>query len=640
MKKKVDILLPCYNEEKTIVECIKRIKKVLEKEKYDYQIVVCDNDSTDNSRILAKKEKVKVLVEKQKGYGATLLNGINKSKADYIVMLDSDLSYNEKDISKLLKELDKNDFVIGNRFKGTIEKKAMSLSHRYGSRFLTEYSNLLFHTISHDYHCGIRAFKRKEILKCNLSSIGFEFASEMIIKAKINVLTMKEIPTDLFVDGRNNPSNLNTIKDGFRHLHLINKLKFDYSFPFRYILTFIIIFLILLSFSFLTSLIPHKYIEKNVETSAKELSIKFGKFMSLPSYEGYERYGDMRNFTMIYFEDEHHPIKSLIEKKYPKECDDELYKCPTIIKEKNLQMIYYSRYWQGQSSLLKILSVFTTINTINIISLCILVLLFILTFINLWRKDKLFSIAFLLASLSINIFYTSTSFQYVIVFLLMLTGVNIIIKMYDKNSNYIDIFFLIMGTLTCYFDFLTCETLTLTMPLLVYLFFDIKNNKKNLIKKVIKYCVLWLIGYAGMFLSKWIISYLYLGNTFIDSLKENLLFKISDKRVVKIYNNPWYSITSNLNPIFPFVFIKNGTLMLLLILLIVYLYGFLYKKKNIILYLISLIPIMRFLILVSHSSTLPFMTYRAILPTLVIGILLFYDIINSVRIGDKNEENE
>ena len=638
-KKKIDILLPCYNEESTIVECIRKIKKVMEKEKYNYQIVVCDNDSTDNSRTLAKKEKVKVLVEKQKGYGATLLNGINKSKAEYIVMLDSDLSYNERDIPKLLKELDNNDFVIGNRFKGTIEKKAMPITHRYGSRFLTEYANLLFRTPSHDYHCGLRAFKRDKILECNLETKGFELASEMIIKAKLNKLKIKEITTDLFVDGRDGPPHLKAIKDGYRHFKLINKIKFDNLYFFRYVTTFLLFFLLLFCFSFITALIPHKVIEKNSSESIKQLNIKFGRFMTLPPYAGYERYGDVRNFTMIYYEDEKHPVKSLIEKKYPKECDEELYNCSKIIKKNNLEMINYSRYWQGQSSLLKILSIFFDIKIINIISLFLLIILFILTFVNLWKKDKLFSIAFFLASLSINMFYTSTSFQYVVVFLIMLIGVNLIIKMYDKKSKYIDIFFLIIGMLTCYFDFLTCETLTLTMPLLVYFYLKIKSKEKNTYKDFFKYCILWLIGYTGMFFSKWLISYIYLGNTFIDSLKENLQFKIADERVIKIYNNPWYSITQNIRPIFPFVFIKNGALMLLIILLIVYTYGFIYKRKYMTLYLISLVPIIRFLVLVSHSSTLPFMTYRAILPTLTVSILVIYDIINNVRISDKDEEN-
>ena len=146
--RKVDILLPCYNEEKTIKECIKRIKKVISNEKDEYRIVVCDNNSTDSSVKIAKSQNVKVLIEKEKGYGATLINGIVNSRADYIVILDSDLSYNEKDIPLMVSMLDNYDLVIGNRFKGNIQKSAMPISHRYGSRLLTEIANIFYASYS------------------------------------------------------------------------------------------------------------------------------------------------------------------------------------------------------------------------------------------------------------------------------------------------------------------------------------------------------------------------------------------------------------------------------------------------------------------------------------------------------------
>ena len=215
----------------------------MDKSKYStqYDILVCDNNSTDNSIKICKKNKIKYTICKEKGYGNTLINGIKKSKANYLVMLDCDLSYDERDIPMFINELENGyDFVIGNRFKGTIEKKAMPLSHSIGSRILSEYANLLFHTSSHDYHCGLRAFKKDKIEDCNLKSPGFEFASEMIIKAKINNLKVKEIKTSLFKDERNRPPHLKTIKDGLRHLFLINKVKYNNSFIFRYLTTFII----------------------------------------------------------------------------------------------------------------------------------------------------------------------------------------------------------------------------------------------------------------------------------------------------------------------------------------------------------------------------------------------------------------
>ena len=154
--KTVSILLPCLNEEKTLEKCIKSISKNMKKTKYDWEIIVCDNNSTDSSRKIAKKNNVKVVVEKRKGYGATLLNGIKKSKSDYLVMLDSDMSYCDKDIPRMLKWLDEGyDFVIGNRFKGeNTTNDAFPFLHKNGTKILNLVANILFNTKVRDFHCG------------------------------------------------------------------------------------------------------------------------------------------------------------------------------------------------------------------------------------------------------------------------------------------------------------------------------------------------------------------------------------------------------------------------------------------------------------------------------------------------------
>ncbi len=251
---KITILLPCLNEEKTLLDCVKRIQKTMDDSIYkkNYHILVCDNNSTDDSIKICKKNKIPYTICEEKGYGATLLNGIHKAQSDYLVMLDADCSYDERDIPKLIQEFEKGyDFAIGNRFLGKIEDKAMPFSHSIGSRFLTEYANFLFHIPAHDYHCGLRAFKKDKIIECNLETPGFEFASEMLIKAKIHHLKIKEIPTNLFKDKRGRKPHLKTIRDGFRHLHLIHKLKFQSSLFFRCFVFFIVAIFIFLFIYFI-----------------------------------------------------------------------------------------------------------------------------------------------------------------------------------------------------------------------------------------------------------------------------------------------------------------------------------------------------------------------------------------------------
>ena len=119
-----------------------------------------------------------------------------------------------------------NDLVIGNRYKGGIEKGAMSVFHYIGVKGLTLLGNILYATHLGDYHCGLRGFDRKKISKLNLECSGMEFASEIILKSKQAKYKIVEIPTRLFKDGRGHKSHIRTVRDGFRHVICLIKYKF------------------------------------------------------------------------------------------------------------------------------------------------------------------------------------------------------------------------------------------------------------------------------------------------------------------------------------------------------------------------------------------------------------------------------
>lgn len=222
----VTLLMPCLNEEKTIKKCIDKSFKFLEKYNIDGEVLVVDNGSTDKSLDIIKNSKARVISVFEKGYGSALINGIKASKGKYIIMYDSDLSYDIDNMYPFIEKLKEgNDLVMGNRYMGGISKGSMKLSHIIGVKFLTYFANILYHTKLGDYHCGLRAFNKERFLNLNLECKGMEFASEMIIKAKLNNYSIKEIPTKLFVDGRGHSSHLNTIKDGIRHVKCLIKYK-------------------------------------------------------------------------------------------------------------------------------------------------------------------------------------------------------------------------------------------------------------------------------------------------------------------------------------------------------------------------------------------------------------------------------
>ena len=230
---KLTILIPCLNEEETLEKVIKKVKRYLKKNNLENEseILISDNGSVDNSIDIAKNNNVKFCICQDKGYGNAIINGINNANGAYIVMGDADMSYDFEEIDDFIKYLDEGyDMVIGNRFKGGIEKGAMPFLHKLGVPFLSYIGNLLFKTPVGDFHCGLRSFKKDKIKKLNLECGGMEFASEIICKAQFYNFRIKEVSIKLYKDQRNKKSHLRTFRDGFRHLKYMILLKRKYRF--------------------------------------------------------------------------------------------------------------------------------------------------------------------------------------------------------------------------------------------------------------------------------------------------------------------------------------------------------------------------------------------------------------------------
>ena len=216
----VSILMPCLNEEKTIRECIYRAQDFLREQQLQGEVLIADNASTDASFELAGNAGARVISVLEQGYGAALSAGIAAAEYEYILMLDADASYDVFEGKEMLNKLDEGyDLVIGNRFKGGIEKGAMPWLHRYiGNPLLSALGRRLSHTNINDFHCGMRAFYKTRIVELDLKTTQMEYASEMIMKAARNNLKITEVPCKLHRDGRSGKSHLRTIRDGVRHV--------------------------------------------------------------------------------------------------------------------------------------------------------------------------------------------------------------------------------------------------------------------------------------------------------------------------------------------------------------------------------------------------------------------------------------
>jgi glycosyltransferase involved in cell wall biosynthesis len=219
----VSILMPCLNEAETLALCINKAKLWLKKAKIKGEIVIADNGSTDGSQVIAKKLGARIVTVSEKGYGSALYYGAIASKANWIIMGDSDDSYDFSQLDSFVLALKKGaDLVMGNRFLGGIEEDAMPWKNRYiGNPILTFIGRLLFNCPSRDFHCGLRAVNKKAFLKMDLRTSGMEFASEMVIKANLLDMKIVEVPTTLSKDGRNRPPHLRPWRDGWRHLRFM-----------------------------------------------------------------------------------------------------------------------------------------------------------------------------------------------------------------------------------------------------------------------------------------------------------------------------------------------------------------------------------------------------------------------------------
>lgn len=217
------ILMPCLNEAETLEICITKAKGYLNRAGVDGEVLIADNGSTDGSQDIARRLGARVVDVPTKGYGAALGAGIADAKGRYVIMGDSDDSYDFSRLDPFVEELrDGADLVMGNRFKGGIEKHAMPPLHRYlGNPVLSTVGRIFYRTPIGDFHCGMRGFSREAILGLDLNTPGMEFASEMVIRATLFGLDIREVPTTLKPDGRTRPPHLRSWRDGWLHLKLL-----------------------------------------------------------------------------------------------------------------------------------------------------------------------------------------------------------------------------------------------------------------------------------------------------------------------------------------------------------------------------------------------------------------------------------
>jgi hypothetical protein len=228
----ITIVMPCLNEAETLGACISQARAYLVSRRIEGEIVVGDNGSTDGSQAIAKQLGARVVNVPVRGYGAALYHASLAARGRFIIMGDSDGSYDFSGLDGFVEKLrEGNDLVMGNRFLGGIAHGAMPWKNRYiGNPALSGVGRVLFKCQATDLHCGLRGYSRTAFARMDLRTTGMEFASEMVIKATLLGMRVAEVPTTLSPDGRSRPPHLKPWRDGWRHLRFMLLYSPDWLF--------------------------------------------------------------------------------------------------------------------------------------------------------------------------------------------------------------------------------------------------------------------------------------------------------------------------------------------------------------------------------------------------------------------------
>lgn len=244
MNSKIAVLIPCYNEARTIEKVVKDYKKALP----EADIYVYDNNSTDGTDEIARKAGAIVKYEYRQGKGNVIRSMFRQIDADCYLMVDGDDTYPADDARKMCDLVleGKADMVIGDRLSSTYFSENKRAFHNFGNRIVRILINKLFNNKIKDIMTGYRAFSYEFVKTYPVLAKGFEIETEMTIHAVDKNFLLQEVPVAYRDRPEGSVSKLNTYKDGFKVLKLIATLFKEYK-PF-FFFNIVAIILAIISF--------------------------------------------------------------------------------------------------------------------------------------------------------------------------------------------------------------------------------------------------------------------------------------------------------------------------------------------------------------------------------------------------------
>lgn len=415
----------------------------------------------------------------------------------------------------------------------------------------------------------------------------------------------------------------------------------------KYPVIFFVMAVLLAMLLALSACIPKSAIKKNVQKSAEFLceGELFG--CVFPGVEGskIDRYADSVLLAICYQYDEKHPLTSVMWSsyyytKYQNE-NENLLEAVTEDLEANRQ---YLRYWHGSNAFLRPLLILFSLPQIYALNGMVLVALAVWLFLLLKKQKAWLPMGGMLAGLVLtSSWFVPLSLEYTWTYILMFLMSIISLKLaYLDKWEQLGTAFLLVGMLTSYMDFLTTETLTLFVPLLLAVWIKQNRNavfslseKKNVSRKdgagrfwkeakmAGKWILAWGFGYAGMWMMKWGMASVILRQNVMPYVAEHIAERTMGDAALKMGQYAAETIWRNVKCLFPLEYGKTGFFLGMVILGAVLYIGYVYHRKqicreNVILYgMIGVLPFVRYLVLRNHSYLHHFFTYRALFTTIL-----------------------
>lgn len=233
---KLSIVIPVYNEVKTILEILERVENA-KIPNFTKEIIVIDDGSNDGTteKIKTSKfyKKIKLISQKNAGKGAAIRAGLKQATGDYIIIQDADLEYNPNDIEKLTERIEKNKkmAIFGTRLNrlpnlGRDERTARFLIHYLGNRFLSLLTTILYGQWLTDMETCYKLFPRKSLNSIRLEAKGFEFEPEITLKLMKEGYRIVEVPISTNPRSYEEGKKLDTVRDGLKALWTLLRYRF------------------------------------------------------------------------------------------------------------------------------------------------------------------------------------------------------------------------------------------------------------------------------------------------------------------------------------------------------------------------------------------------------------------------------